>query len=275
VPSHVRTLATELEYEYRNLQKAEETLKRVPADDVLAPLMSELQELNKCFGEQNGKAIAESEALRTEQNRLSDLRRKLSDEAEKLNQEATDATRAKMVSKTQAALDEFRECLLHRKIQELEAAVTSCFNLLSRKTDAVKRVTINPKDFTVVLYDREGVPLPKERLSAGEKQIYAIAMLWALARTSGRPLPVIIDTPLGRLDSDHRRLLVERYFPQASHQVIVLSTDTEVDTVYFEALKPFIARSYRLEYDMADRCTSVTPGYFYQSSYETNKAPTH
>ena len=82
----------------------------------------------------------------------------------------------------------------------------------------MRRVAISSKDFSVVLFDREDRPLPKDSLSAGEKQIYAIAMLWSLARTSGRPLPVIIDTPLGRLDSDHRRLLVERYFPHASHQ---------------------------------------------------------
>jgi DNA sulfur modification protein DndD len=89
-------------------------------------------------------------------------------------------------------------------------------------------------------------------------------MLWALARVSGRPLPVIIDTPLGRLDSDHRRLLVERYFPQASHQVILLSTDTEVDQTYFSSLREHVATAYRLEFDMTERCTTVTPGYFFE-----------
>jgi len=37
-------------------------------------------------------------------------------------------------------------------------------------------------------------------------------MLWALTQTSGRPLPFIIDTPLGRLDSDHRESLVMDFF---------------------------------------------------------------
>ena len=64
--------------------------------------------------------------------------------------------------------------------------------------------------------------LHKDELSAGEKQIYAIAILEALAKTSGRHLPIIIDTPLGRLDSEHCTKLINNYFPYASHQVIIL-----------------------------------------------------
>jgi DNA sulfur modification protein DndD len=154
-------------------------------------------------------------------------------------------------------------------------SVTECFNTLARKTDAIKSISIDPKTFGVTLYDRDGNAVPKAALSAGEKQIYAISMLWALGRTSGRPLPVVIDTPLGRLDSDHRKALVERYLPAASHQVIVLSTDTEVDQVYFAALRPFIAASYRLEYDMEQRNTSVEPGYFFEGERETHKAASH
>jgi DNA sulfur modification protein DndD len=108
--------------------------------------------------------------------------------------------------------------------------------------------------------------MPKASLSAGEKQIYAIAMLWALARTSGRPLPMIIDTPLARLDSEHRAKLVERYFPRASHQVILLSTDTEIDEQLLKTLKPSISHSFRLDFDQHDGRTEVTPGYFGSNS---------
>src|SRR6185503_782893 len=112
-------------------------------------------------------------------------------------------------------------------------------------------------------YDRQGRTLPKAQLSAGEKQIYAIAMLWALAKVSGRPLPIIVDTPLARLDSDHRRLLVQEYFPAASHQVIILSTDTEVDQTYFAGLRRSISHAYHLNFDPIENVTGIQDGYFW------------
>jgi DNA sulfur modification protein DndD len=68
-------------------------------------------------------------------------------------------------------------------------------------------------------------------------------LLWALRQVSGRPLPVVIDAPLGRLDGDHRQNLVERYSPRASQQVILCSTGTEVDAEFFAA-KPLSANNF-------------------------------
>jgi DNA sulfur modification protein DndD len=45
------------------------------------------------------------------------------------------------------------------------------------------------------------------------------------------------------LDSAHRQHLVDRYFPSASHQVVIFSTDTKVDRQYYQALQPWIARA--------------------------------
>ena len=146
--------------------------------------------------------------------------------------------------------------------------MSECFNTLCRKKDALRRITINPRDFSVTLYDRKNQPLAKSQLSAGEKQIYAISMLWALAQTSGRPLPIIIDTPLARLDSDHRKLLVEHYFPAASHQMLILSTDTEVDHPYFSALQRNVAYAYHLNFDPVTEGTTVQSGYFWKETRE-------
>ena len=132
-----------------------------------------------------------------------------------------------------------------------------------RKDSFVHDVEIDSKSFEVTLFDKNHSPIGREELSSGEKQLFAISVLWALAKSSGRPLPVIIDTPLGRLDSDHRLNLVEEYFPKAAHQVIVLSTDTEVDRGLFDVLEPSVSHCYHLQYDSRETCTRPVHGYFW------------
>lgn len=73
-----------------------------------------------------------------------------------------------------------------------------------------------------------------------------------------------IDTPMARLDAAHRQHLVERYFPNASHQVIIFSTDTEVGRRYYADLKPNIARVFHLNYDEQNRRTNGEEGYFWK-----------
>jgi len=168
-------------------------------------------------------------------------------------------------AKVQETLKIFRERLTLRKLNKLEVEVTECFRYLLHKSDLVHRVAINTNSFSLSLYDLQGKPVPKHRLSAGEKQLLAIAFLWGLARVSGHKLPVAIDTPLGRLDSSHRQNLVERYFPAASHQVILLSTDTEIGEVEVKKLRQneAIAREYLLKYNPTKRQTVIELGYFW------------
>ncbi|MBD1876728.1 DNA sulfur modification protein DndD [Nodosilinea sp. FACHB-131] len=171
----------------------------------------------------------------------------------------------KSAAKVKQTLALFKQKLKLHKLNHLEDLVTKHFLYLLRKPDFVHRVQIDTETFRLALYDHNGELLPKHRLSAGEKQILAIALLWGLANASGRQLPVAIDTPLGRLDSEHRNHLVDRYFPQASHQVILLSTDTEIRAEEVERLRGAgaIAREYRLEYDPKQRQTAVVSGYFW------------
>jgi DNA sulfur modification protein DndD len=170
----------------------------------------------------------------------------------------------------QAVLSDYHTALLEKKVLELQDAVSTSFNTLCRKKDSLRRVAIDPKDFSVTLYDKQGRPLPKSQLAAGEKQIYAVSMLWALGKISGRPLPIMIDTPLARLDSDHRNLLVKEYFPAASHQVIIFSTDTEIDQTYFSQLKRAVTQAYSLEFDPAEYSTKISKGYWWSGNDETH-----
>ncbi|TYQ28174.1 DNA sulfur modification protein DndD [Pseudanabaena sp. UWO310] len=169
------------------------------------------------------------------------------------------------VVKVQATMDAFRKELTAHKIAQLENSVTECFLHLLHKSRLVHRITIAPDTFRLELYNAEGKSIRKHRLSAGEKQMLAIAFLWGLARVSGCQLPVVIDTPLGRLDSSHRLNLLDRYFPNASQQVILLSTDTEIGKEEVTRLRQnqLIAHEYILDYDESINRTFVRSGYFW------------
>lgn len=170
----------------------------------------------------------------------------------------------KAASRAQQTLQAFRSRLTLQKLNDLEASITNYFRCLLHKSYLVHRIIVDQQSFSLTLYDTAGQPIPKHRLSAGEKQLLAIAFLWALASVSNRHLPIAIDTPLSRLDSSHRRNLIDQYFPQASHQMILLSTDTEIGCEEVEGLrsKGAIAREYLLQYNSTNQQTKIIPGYF-------------
>ena len=164
-------------------------------------------------------------------------------------------------AKARETLDSFKDHVIRRHIDNIQALVLENYQILLRKDSLIERVVIDPESFHVQLFNKEGQAFATDRLSAGERQLLAISLLWAMAKASGRPLPAAIDTPLGRLDATHRKFLVQRYFPRASHQVFLFSTDQEVHGVFLEDLKSKVGRNYHLQYDDKKGSTSITRGY--------------
>jgi DNA sulfur modification protein DndD len=108
----------------------------------------------------------------------------------------------------------------------------------------------------------DGHELPEG--SAGEEELFALSMIWGLTEISRRELPFIIDTPLARFDTRHRNNIVNCYFPKASKQVIILSQDTEIDEKWYEAIKPYIAKSFLLAFDSGTRTTSIVENRYFE-----------
>ncbi|OZC84423.1 DNA sulfur modification protein DndD [Rhodococcus sp. 06-418-1B] len=168
------------------------------------------------------------------------------------------------VDKVRETLESLRGAATRRYLGRIGDLVLEALQRLLRKESLVASVSIDPDTYTVELMGRDGTALPANQMSAGERQLLAVSLLWGLARASGQPLPVVVDTPLGRLDGSHRGHLVDRYFPFASHQVILLSTDTEIDESTYGRIKKFVGRSYCLDFDQTTNSTSVLPGYFWE-----------
>ncbi len=159
-------------------------------------------------------------------------------------------------------IEQYRIRLQARKTSVLAETMTTCYKKLANKKNLVSNIEMNPETLDLTYLNKDGGVVTKERLSAGEKQLMVIALLWALAICSKKKLPVIIDTPLSRLDSAHREALITTYFPNASEQTIILSTDSEIDERYYELMQPSVGDRFTLEYDDDEKTTSLTKTYF-------------
>ena len=267
-----KRIGDRLEKATRRLQQIEAALAQAPTDDALKLTVAEVNDAYKSLGAAQQEANSLDGELNRVQRELADIVRGLERLIGKVKEGERAQERAATVKRSQAALKQYLVAVTELKLHQLEREVTQCFGAICRKGDFVHEIRIDPESFEITLFDRNGHAMPKERLSAGEKQVFAVALLWALGKTSGRPLPVIIDTPLARLDSDHRRLLVERYLPSASHQVLVLSTDTEVDEAAFASLEPAVSHAYHLRYDHATHMTTADAGYFWSRESDPETA---
>ncbi len=264
VPQEFRELNDTLKIAQSKLEKVENALQKVPPEDVLKPIIEDLSDLNKKLGQLQIQDRSANETIRSLKDQIekSEQRREILYRTQQQRQ--AHIKRPKQVEGVQIVLAEYSAQLTQAKIVTLSNAIVEGFNQLSHKPDRIKRVELDPQTFAVTLYDTYNRFISKDELSAGEQQIYTTALLWGLAKTSGKPLPMILDTPLGRLDTIHRRLLVEHYFPYVSHQVILLSTDTEIIGHLLSLLKPHISHTFHLRYQQAEGHTTIEEGYFKQ-----------
>jgi len=250
------------------LDDLERTLAALPAPESLAPLLEERVVLESRLGTLESKHSDLEEAVQQLVRLEEQQKRRLSAKLEAITLrelEREDSERLLHFSeRTRSTLQMFRQRVLEARISVLETEVLESFRYLLAKRNLVDAIRIDPATFSLTVQSVDGETLPTDRLSAGERQLLAVSILWGLAKASGRRLPVVIDTPMGRLDSSHRTNLLERYFPRASHQVVLLSTDKEIDKASYRRLEPAIGRAYRLEYSDTAKSTTVHPGYFWE-----------
>lgn len=159
-------------------------------------------------------------------------------------------------------VDAYTKELQKRKAGILGMTITECYKKLANKKNLIKEIIMDSETLDMQYLDEKGNAVSKESLSAGEKQLMVIAILWALALCSKKKLPVIIDTPLSRLDSKHRTSIISTYFPNASDQTIILSTDTEIDHNYYDIMKESVGDEFTLVYSEETKSTSIEKGYF-------------
>ena len=244
------------------LKKYNEQLKDAPDDIDTSDLDQKLSKVNQELGmlkAESKNLNATKKSLMAERIRLSnELQRKLKD----YGTVGPLQRKIDLVERLYNATNEFIEQVTFLKSRQLKEEIEKIIKQLFRKSD-FEKIIFDENTFTLNIYDHFSEKIDLDSRSEGEKQLIALAMIWALTKVSGSNFPFVIDTPLARLDSDHRSNLVDYYFTQLSDQVIILSTDTEITEDFYKKLVPYIHKEYLLNYDVDKKFTTIEEGYYF------------
>lgn len=232
--------------------------------ELFEQLQAEMEGCSTQIGRKTEQLRLLEEELLTLEKRINDVQMEIEKLYEKHH---VSKERAEFIQECDAiagVLNQFIVRLRKNKVHLLQEKTFEMYRLLSSRSGLIKDIIIDDKTYEVRITDRSGHEIKKSGLSAGEKEVFAVSLLWGLAQTSQLKLPIVIDTPLSRLDSTHRDNIVNNYFPNAGEQVIILSTDTEIDKDYYRTLKARLSGAGSLEFDQRQELTTFREGYFWE-----------
>lgn len=240
----------------KRLSMTEEALTLAPPDLLLQPIVEALTRLRA----KKEKQEAALDSLLSEAGTARFKLEKAESRLERAN-EALEAgegvdDRIKLALRTRRAFQDYARKLRARKVRAFADSVLTRFNELCRKERLLDAVDVDPESFAITLH-RDSQAFGRSELSAGEKQLFAVSALWALREVSEASMPVVVDTPLGRLDSEHRLAMVRTFLPHVSHQVILLATDTEVDQALAAEIAPAVSHGYNMDFNSLVGATEV------------------
>jgi DNA sulfur modification protein DndD len=245
------------------IKKLEKNLHKSPNDSLVSTYIEDISK------EKSIVEIAQKQVhlIEEERNTLLEKYNNINEQIKTLENSSIcaieDRLKIEVCAKIKASLDEFIKVILASKTEELGSTITQMYQKLANKEDLIKEIKIDPDSFTTILSNTKGENINKNELSAGEKEIYALSILWGLSKLSKSQLPVIVDSLLARLDTSHVDKIVKNFFPNAGDQVIVFSHDREVDERLYKKILPHISRSYLLSLE-GDEKEKVKNGYFFE-----------
>lgn len=241
--------------------KTESDLIKIPKDDEIGPRISEINSIHEEIGVLRSEVEHIQQEISSKSSYQRILQNKLKNLIESIHKNEKADTGIHLASKMKTVLDTYYSNLKERKMKELESNLLEATRTLLHK-QYIHKIRIDRDTFEIMVYENGDDEEPGHLESMGEKQIIGTALLWAIAKTSGRSLPFVIDTPLSRLDGKHLSNLMDNFYPFASHQLVLLSTDREIGPKEYELLSKYTSRSYRITCDERKSVTAVSSGYF-------------
>jgi DNA sulfur modification protein DndD len=139
---------------------------------------------------------------------------------------------------------------------EINKHAIEMFHNINRKEDFIEKLEINPETFELSIYARNDVKINYDLISAGEKQLLLLSIIWGIHKLTKKKQPFVLDSFLGRMDSEHRKTLLDKFVKNCGEQVIILATNEEIKSI--ENLE--YERAYVLTNN--SKASSIKEGYF-------------
>lgn len=158
-----------------------------------------------------------------------------------------------MLSVIEAAKDRQAEAMR----QKVEEYTSHAYRAMTHEMHH-KAVRIAPSTFGMTIIDDEDNPVMSP--SAGATQILALSLIISLGQIGRKIGPLVMDTPLGRLDPEHRINVLE-YLPQHTHQVAMLYHGGEIDPATYKRVERegLIGKKYVIVKDGGENTSRLVP----------------
>lgn len=256
------------------LSELNKTLSKVDADmedELILDYSSKKETADYNITENNRKIGENNQQINKLKGDIIRLNQQLSVLVKKVDVNAQNKIKIKESQKYIDVLNSFLEEQKNKHKDSLEKTILSELKILMHKLGSEEnsskfiedvKVTIlaSGQGMKITLLDQDDNEIRKESLSSGEKQIYISCLIKAILNESIQSLPIFIDTPLGRLDEEHRDNITKKYYPALSEQVVLFSTNSEITPKRHKDISANISKSYLLFNDGAN--TNLKTGYF-------------
>jgi DNA sulfur modification protein DndD len=153
--------------------------------------------------------------------------------------------RATVAERINGMLHGFLQEAIEGQVSDIAVKMTEAFKEMAHK-QVVDRIVIQ-SDCNVQLLTKNNRDVRTFDASAGENQIFSFALISAIAQAAETRFPIIIDTPLARLDREHRLNVLRHFTDRAGDQIILLSQNKEVVGEELDAIRTRVAQTYLVE----------------------------
>jgi len=259
-----KTYLDKIEYNRKllvDIQKIRKQIKTNDGTNDFQTILDEVEKINKQINQIESEFIELEENLRTLQASLEDVEKSILKNESYLKQESRTTNTFEMAQNIIKLSTRFQEMQQKKKLQQVQIATTNMMNKIMRKKQYISSIQINSQNFDVKLFNKANEEIEKNTLSAGEKEILLLSIIWAMFTSSGRRVPFIFDTLLSRLDLTHKQKILTDYIPQCGEQVLILATNSEINATQLELLKPYISKQYVLNFNTETDCIHIDTGY--------------